>query len=329
MSGKGSTSVNKERTKKAGVRTLRTANQLLSALVIPKAKGALYSLFHYTSVESFTHIIEGNGIRLSRMDQMNDGTEKFEGADRTYAFCMSAVPTESAGMWIAYGLPRKDAVRVRFSGKAFCDLCDTNKGGGRISVVPVKDGCPCQKAVCGTASLQYVGYVSRSGERVHVRNVIYRFPVGQEMKRAEVMNRFGSFIKILGWEYEHEVRLVVKLDEAIDAEMIQVAVPEIIKKMLTYSPKRRSGTSGMPSVIVGPWGNRREFMQCFTSSMESLKCEDRNDIRYFIAHSTDDNGIVRESEFKGKIHLGRCKACKRKSVCDCAYCEGDTEAKSH
>ena len=183
------------KSKKAGVKKIRSDNELRRALSIFEVKGALYSLFHYTNTKALAKIVAGKGIRLSRMDQMNDGTEQFSGADRTYAFCLSAVPTESAGMWIAYGVPRRDAIRVRFSGKLLHDLCNANDG--RIEVFPVTGDNAQKKSVRGKISLQYVGYVSRSGDRVHVRNMIYQFSSPKQRSRTAVMDDYGSFIKFL------------------------------------------------------------------------------------------------------------------------------------
>ena len=63
--------------KKAGVRKLRCLGSLRSILSVGEVKGALYSLFHYTSANAFTNIVSGNAIWLSRIDQMNDLTESF------------------------------------------------------------------------------------------------------------------------------------------------------------------------------------------------------------------------------------------------------------
>ena len=314
------------KSKKAGVKTLRSDSELRNALSISKVKGALYSLFHYTNTEALGKIVAGKGIRLSRMDRMNDGTERFNGADRTYAFCLSAVPTESAGMWIAYGVPRQDAIRVRFSGKLLHDLCEANDG--RIEVFPVIGDHAQKKSVSGKISLQYVGYVSRSGDRVHVRNVIYQFSPPKKRSRTAVMDDYGSFIKFLGWEYEHEIRLVVRLDEAINAQKIELSLNDVVEKMLRYKPRHQKGSNGMPSVIVGPWGSRNDFMEKFKGMAHKLECNNREDVQYFLSHSRDELGLVRESEFKDKIHLGHCTTCGKNCNCDCVYYEGTTmEAK--
>ena len=306
--------------RKAGVRTLAVPKSVLGKLRITKIQGALYSLFHYTNVKAFASMVKGKSIWLSRIDQMNDGTEVFPDANRTYAFCMTAVPTENAGMWIAYGLPRKDAIRVRFSGKAIHDICTANKG--KVEVVPVKDGHPTAEKVAGTASLQYVGYVSRAGKRVHVRNCIYQFKDTTDLSSASVMSECGSFIKLLGWQYEHEVRLVIRLEKAIDAEKVQLDMSQVIENALTYNSKKRACSSCMPSVIIGPWGNYGDIIRRFSSEVMELKCGERTDVEYFMAHTKGANGLVREGEFKDKIHLNRCEKCQEKSSCHCAYCEG-------
>ena len=294
--------------KKAGVRRLRSISSLKSILSIDKIQGALYSLFHYTNTEAFTKIVLGNAIWLSRIDQMNDLTESFSDADKTYAFCLTAVPTENVAMWIGYGVPRKDAIRVRFSGKELESICR------EATVYPVEDNVVnMRKPISCTASLQYVGYMSRSGKRVYVRNVIYKIPDDE----SDLMDKCGSFIKTLGWRYEQEVRLVVKLNEKISAKKVQLNLGNVIKSLLTYKPKKRKDSHGMPSVIVGPWGNREDFIK----EIKEKLSVDNEDVSYFLSNSLDNEGLVRESEYKGKIRLGQCEKCDKTTSCNCCYHE--------
>ena len=294
--------------KKAGVRKLRSLSYLKSILGIDEVKGALYSLFHYTNAESFGKIVSGNAIWLSRIDQMNDLTESFSDADKTYAFCLTAVPTENVAMWIGYGVPRKDAIRVRFSGKELESIC------GQATVYPVEDNVVnMRKPISCTASLQYVGYMSRSGKRVHVRNVIYKIPDDE----SDLMDKCGSFIKTLGWKYEQEIRLVIRLTEKISAKKVQLDFRNVIKSLLTYNPKKRKDSHGMPSVIVGPWGNREDFIKEIKEKLSA----DNEDVSYFLNYSLDNEGLVRESEYKNKIRLGRCDRCDKIKSCKCCYHE--------
>lgn len=295
--------------------------ELTSKLKVSEVKGALYSLFHHTRTESFANMVKGRSIWMSRIDQMNDGTEVFNDADRTYAFCLTAKPTENVGMWIAYGLPRRDAIRVRFSGKAIFDFIKASNG--RVSVNPVVEGNKVlSQAESGTASLQYVGYVSRDGRRVHVRDKIYQIVSGQEMSREDIMNKCGSYIKRLGWAYEHEIRLVVRLDERIAAPRVQLAMPDVFEKLLTYKPRKKGNSCGMPSVIVGPWSEREKFKRGFLIKAKKLVRAGREDVRYFLSHADDERGLVRESEYKDEIRLGHCEECKKLRSYKCDYREG-------
>lgn len=290
-------------------------NRLKKRLEINEVRGALYSLFHYTNTQSLAKIVSGNSIRLSRMDQMNDGTERFPNADKTYAFCLSAVPTENVAMWISYGIPRKDAIRIRFSGKIIKSLCETKN----ITVYPVVgDVVDLDNPILGVASLHYVGYVSRTGNRVHVKDRIYEVSVDEKISSKEnwLMERCGSFIKRLGWRHEQEIRIVVKLPRKIDAKKVQLDFSKVVKSMLTYKPRKRKDSNGMPSVIIGPWGNRERFIEEFKKNVRAKN----DDINYFLSNAYEENGIIRESEFHEKIKLGHCGRCKKTS-CDCVYHE--------
>lgn len=313
-----------------GITPISDFKELIDELAIKKddLRGALYSLFHHTNIEAFSRIVTGGNVWMSRIDKMNDGTEVFSNADRTYAFCLSAKPTENVGMWIAYGLPRREAIRVRFSGKALMDIITESKG--RVSVIPVKKGKPQSKSVSGTASLQYVGYVSRGGKRVHVGREIYElnWAKGEKaLQREDVMDRCGSFIKRLGWQYENELRFVVTLDKKIDAEKVQIDLRNAVEGLLTYKPKRnKNGSKGMPSVIVGPWSGREAFVKLFREKIKDLPCAWQDKIEYFLSQATDDDeGLIRESEYKGNVKLGRCDKCDEETrrTCECVYCEGE------
>ena len=306
--------------RKAGVKTLRSVKELVSRLYIRDVQGALYSLFHHTNTKALAGIVIGKGVWMSRIDQMNDGTERFPDADKTYVLSLSAAPTENVAMWIGYGLPRKDAIRVRFPGMALEKICKANDG--RVEVFPIKCGKIQKKRVRGMASLQYVGYVSRLGSRVHVRNVIYKVPFEKSiMTRDELMKKCGSFIKLLGWRYEQEVRLVVKLEEKIDAEKIKLDLTEAVEGLLTYKSTKRKDSKGMPSVIVGPWGDRERFIENFKDEIKEINFDERPDVVSFLDQADDLDGLIRESEYKGKIRLGRCDKCNCAKGCECCYCE--------
>lgn len=297
-----------------------TVGELIDKLKVSEVKGALYSLFHHTRTEAFANMVKGRSVWMSRIDQMNDGTEVFKDAGRTYAFCLSAKPTENVGMWVAYGQPRRDAIRVRFSGKAIFDFI--NASNGKVAVNPVDTDNKVQpKTVLGKAALQYIGYVSRDGHRVHVRDGIYHVVSEQEMSREDLMNKCGSYIKRLGWAYEHEIRLVVRLDKKMDAPRVQLEMSDVFEKLLTYKPRKKGDSNGMPSVIVGPWGDCERFKKEFRRKVKESDCAGREDVKYFLSHADGEGGLVRESEYKGEIRLGHCKQCKRLRSCKCDYCE--------
>ncbi len=306
--------------KKTGVITISSPEELIHGLEITKMRGALHSLFHHTNTKAFANMVKSGSIWMSRIGEMNDETEVFKDAARTYAFCLSAKSSENVGMWIAYGLPRRDAIRIRFPGKALRDFL--RDSDWRVSVYPVKNNEVQSKPVSGTVSLQYVGYISRDGQRVHVRDVIYRFPPEVSMSRAELMERCGSFIKRLGWEYEHEIRLVVHLEKKITAQRIELRLPEVFKEILTDKSEKQGKSGGKPSVIVGPWSGRAAFVKKFCGMVKELDCAGRDDVKYFLAQAADEGGLIRESEYVGKIRLGHCYGCEKIRSCECDYCEG-------
>ena len=107
------------------------------------------------------------------------------------------------------------------------------------------------------------------------------------------------------------------MTERIAANKVQLDCANVIKALLTYNPKKRKDSKGMPSVIVGPWGNREDFIKEIKEKLSA----DNEDVSYFLSHSSDNEGLVRESEYKGKIRLGQCDKCDKTKSCKCCYHE--------
>ena len=70
-------------------------------------------------------------------------------------------------------------------------------------------------------------------------------------------------------------------------------------------------------MIVGPWGNREDFIK----EIKEKLSVDNEDVSYFLSNSLDNEGLVRESEYKGKIRLGQCEKCDKTTSCNCCYHE--------
>ena len=57
--------------------------------------------------------------------------------------------------------------------------------------------------------------------------------------------------------------------------------------------------------------------QNFIKEITGKLSVDNGDVAYFLNHSNDNKGLVRESEYKGKIRLGQCDKCDKTKSCKC------------
>ena len=104
-----------------------------------KAKGKIFG--HYTKTYAFEKIAEGqtvgeNGLKrtlfkLSDIRQLNDTVEATGSGNRSiYTMSLTGNGTESVAMWIAYGVPRSEAMRLNIPGEALFEVIDLIRNQG-------------------------------------------------------------------------------------------------------------------------------------------------------------------------------------------------------
>lgn len=278
-------------------------------------------MFHHTRIEGLLGMLKYGRLRLSRADAMNDGTEKFPGADRTFVFSLSAAPTESPAMWTVYGRTRNEAIRLRFSRSKILALFK----GGKLNAYPVVGGHVQEDhCVAAEAKLSYVCYLSGNKENlVHFSN-------GEICIMSDGMGNFQKNIKLLpgvskylGWRDEREARLIVTLPEGVKADKIEIEATDVLAEMLEYG---KEGDKNHPPVVTGPWMERESLIGRLRVCVNDEECHGDlvEAVRDFIRRAagvSDEFNPIMESLFKGNLRIGPCDCCAK---CDthCDMCKG-------
>lgn len=226
-------------------------------------------------------------LHLSAAVNMNDKDDKNCGKGVFFS-SFSFGPAENISMWTNYGIPNKEAVRVRFYHTVFIDWIQTLKRSIRVYGVN-PDGSLTPLSAKPEVKLVDVAYWSpnkrygrddnnpNDGIFIHDRNK-FRLQDCADVKRF--MSEDPYMFKEAGWHYESETRLVLQFKEELSDQYNRVAIP-------FDGPLDNLDNHFKTEVVRGPW---------FTSGKGFPKAA---------GHSLED---AHESDYEGKI--------KMRSVCD-------------
>ena len=228
-------------------------------------------------------------LHLGAAFNMNDENDKKCGKG-VYFTSFSFGPPENISMWTNYGIPNKEAVRIRFPGGAMSDWVKDFRAG-RIEVYGVgADGSLNPLAAKARLSMVDVAYWSKKevGRNKRDPNEGLFFYDGDKFRLTdcEDVNKFMGqkpyLFKEFGWNYEKETRLVLEFNEELADLYRRVAV--------TFDkPLSAVDASFSELVTQGPW---------FTpETMPDEKAA---------GHSLSE---AKPSRYKGLV--------KMRSVCDC------------
>lgn len=224
-----------------------------------------HGYFHYTTwgrlQKMLTEVDVGENTKkrlflMSASSSLNDTKEKRDGF---YVASFSFGSEEEVSMWTNYGVPKREAIRIKFPMKAMTRWYRENTIDRITIYVPVK-GEDCQfRALDVRPTKIYFADVAyyagneplhgTSRDAVHYNGKKYSF---KEEKWREHIQRTNDALlfKKRGWAYEREVRLVVQFDDAAKMQnYTQIAIPfdSIYDAMLDAQNNNGS------SVMLGPW----------------------------------------------------------------------------
>lgn len=172
------------------------------------------NLYHYTTYESLIYIIENKSFRLSRMDLLNDKAEikigHYEENEQCYTMSFTR-EKEYISMWAMYGKPSGIKLRLDFPRKLFLESINNNffydsKLHERIPITSYTAKGPFSKKEFLVSDVVYLD--KTSNELRHKENEFQSIKTDQHL-----INKMTGFIKYDAWEFEREIRLMVRLIE--------------------------------------------------------------------------------------------------------------------
>ena len=184
-----------------------------------------HGLYHYTSILSFTKILESNTMLLSAANELNDLQEPSD--DNVYIGSFSYGGIENVAMWGIYAQPLKASVRLKFTYLELKHLVESSGKEGCLLPVVERNGeyrvlyeCGSAVSVIGKNLLSdvlYVDYYSGKRDKVMVRwnNQALSVPIGvvEDLRKRQLL----GLVKYSGWAYERETRICVqaKINEGL------------------------------------------------------------------------------------------------------------------
>ncbi len=208
--------------------------------------------FHYTTSDVLEKMLANGMLFLSRVSEMNDGKEAKTVPRNVFAACFSYGGAESVAMWNTYGIPRKEAVRLCFDGRLMRQFLDGKLGPlkcqARNKDGDVIDDIPPEKVELTMADIIY----ATNGKK-HFQYREKHCAVIDEKGRALNLfgKRFAGYVKMFGWSYEQEIRLLLTLKKGYiipGLEKISIDFRGVVKCINS----NKKIYNRVP-ILLGPW----------------------------------------------------------------------------
>ena len=269
--------------------------------------------FHYTTCgrlkEMLTEVDVGEKAKkrlffLSASSSMNDTQDKRPGV---YLASFSYGKEEEVAMWTNYGVPKREAVRIRFPLAAMTQWEKANKSDKIVIYVREGDdkNKPFHVLDVKPSKIYFadVAYYGRNdpSEKVKRETVRYKgenFWFDRESWRTDISKTDDSLLfKKRGWAYEREVRLIVRFNDAAITEkhkIIALPFDSLYDAMLA---------DAHTNVMTGPWYDERESQLTDISGIKNP------------SHSSF------EGELKMRSNCDWCEIRKNGKECNCPNAE--------
>lgn len=260
--------------------------------------------FQYLTGKNFKRQLINKKIWFTRSTDMNDRDEARRLPMNKFYFCMSYGMSENVAMWTTYGIPRKDAIRVSYDGKAFRDfvrklteLRVVNSEGTELKDRISKDDFD--------VSFHDVVYLNKSQTRFHYKGESYRLNKDDLRK---LRTKYGDYYKKFGWQYEYETRVVITLPKkklSPDAYALTADFSKVQEASSKLMGRTRKGCLINPSfVIVGPWSGDAEKKEVAGLCRKIANGAKQPDVRL--------------SDYYGELKpKSACDRCKKRITCKC------------
>lgn len=285
--------------------------------------------FHQTILRYLAKILRPEKIgedrkylfKLSSLEALNDTTERTIGV-HAYVLSLSYGPEENVSMWTTYGVPRREAIRLRFPSGAIrrwceeaekqpasvCFIKNSAKDKAFHSIVPSRIRFAdvlyvVRKGMPGDYLAEHDGKMHKSPDKKCWTVFAKTAPdVG-----------LGLFMKNRGWAYERESRIVVEFDKRPTGKIdgsIYIDFTSVVQAML-----ENKGKSGRSNILLGPWFDEALFRRNITGK-HSSDDDDWSSLSAVIDRSN-------KSSYTGELRmLSNCDHCKaNKKTCKCEFKE--------
>ena len=235
---------------------------------------------------------------------MNDTEETKPGV---YLASFSYGKEEEVAMWTNYGVPKREAVRIRFPMAAMTQWDKANKSGKIVIYVREDDdkNKPFHVLDAKPTEIYFadVAYYGRNdpSDKAHRDGVRYRgmgLGFKEDKWRGQIKKTNDALLfKKRGWAYEHEVRLIVRFNDVTITERHKtIALPfdSLYDAMLADTHT---------NVMTGPWYDERKSQ--FTD----------------IAEIRNPSRSSFEGELRMRSNCDRCDMRKNGNECKCPNAE--------
>lgn len=218
--------------------------------------------FQYIASSNLIKQFETGTIWFTTASAMNDGdeVERVNLRKRKFFFCMTYGIAENVAMWANYGIPRQQALRVRYDGKAFRRfICAFQT----LKVVR-KDGKPLgvvlRRGVDYDVAFHDMMYKRKGKSTFRYRDGVYRMSTidieGFDDGHADIWKKWG-------WSYEYETRVVVTVKHncclPLDTYALVAGFSDVQKMSARVRFVEKNEKVVQPAFItLGPWSGKAE-----------------------------------------------------------------------
>ena len=266
--------------------------------------------FHYTTCGRLQKMLAGEDVGekekkrlffMSASSALNDAEETKPGV---YLASFSYGKEEEVAMWTNYGVPKREAVRIRFPLAAMTRWAKENTPDKITIYVRENENALFRALDVKPAEIYFadVAYYGRNdpSEKVKRDTVRYKgenFWFDEERWRDDIRKRNASLLfKKRGWAYEREVRLIVRFDDiALTDRYKRIALPfdSLYDALLTEVKK---------NILSGPW----EMSPAVSQNIEDM------------INLAD----IDRSSFYGELNMrSSCDECPAYKKCSCPNAE--------
>ncbi len=195
-------------------------------------------LYHYTNIEAVEKIVSGGHLWLGSTKKMNDYLEgeiidSFDGGNKVF-FSSFSRAEENLAMYKMYA-PGPNGVMVEMPYNVAQEIVDSipteeNKSDRRAKKLLriVRNGVLSTDTVNADVYWAAVAYKSLHSDHIRSETVF-----NKNLENPLNIKELAGFIKLYGWEYEKEVRLVAVTEkELAEGERVAIPLPKQFSKKI-------------------------------------------------------------------------------------------------